>query len=211
MKEEIINDLLTQSMNPRKFYRIFNKREQLKKLNDPVYLLQNEYVPNTPLMRILAKDILFCRYQFLSLDSDNYLVNDGIDYGKLKQLLLYDYDIDINVERCFASHRLFRLMQYVENNVSQENRDAVLDRDKVEKAQGKELFHLICNCCEGRPPHLDSNPAFIDIDFQKFEEKLYKQYHMLFSPYERRQLNSIYDILRHLIFRIRDGASMKEY
>ena len=205
MKEEIIDDLLSQSMNPRKFYRIFNKSEELKKLNDPVYLLQNEYVPNTPLMRVLAKDILFCRYQFQSLDSDNYLVNDGTDYGKLKQLLLYDYDIDINVERCFASHRLFRLMQYVEN------RDAVLDRDKVEKAQGKELFHLICNCCEGRPPHLDSNPAFIDIDFQKFEEKLYKQYHMLFSPYERRQLNSINDILRHLIFRIRDGASIKEY
>jgi hypothetical protein len=208
MKEEIINDLLTQSMNPRKFYRIFNKSEQLKKLNDPVYLLQNEYVPNTPLMRVLAKDILFCRYQFQSLDSDNYLVNDGTDYGKLKQLLLYDYDIDINVERCFASHRLFRLMQYVENNVSQENRDAVLDRDKATKAQVKELFQLICNCCEGRPPHLDSNPAFLNIDFKKFEEELYRQYHMFLSPYDRRQLNTVEAIIVHLIFRFRDGGQI---
>jgi hypothetical protein len=102
-------------------------------------------------------------------------------------------------------------MQYIEMNISAEYRMAVLDREQQEKELGKELFQLLCDCCDGRQPHIGSNPAFVDIDFKKFEEKLYKQYHMFFSPYERRQLNSINDILRHLIFRIRDGASMKEY
>lgn len=206
MKEEIINDLLTQSMNPRKFYRMFNKSEQLKKLNDPVYLLQNEYVPNTPLMRVLTKDILFCRHQFQPLDSDNYLVNDGTDYGKLRKLLLYDYGININVERCFACHRLFRLMQYVENNISQQHRQAVIDRNQAEKELMKKIFNLISECCEGRKPRLLSNPAFLDLNFKTFEDELYRQYHILFSPSERRQMNTVEKIILHLIFRLRDGG-----
>ena len=206
MKEEIINDLLTQSMNPRKFYRMFNKSEQLKKLNNPVYLLQNEYVPNTPLMRVLTKDILFCRHQFQPLDSDNYLVNDGTDYGKLRKLLLYDYGININVERCFACHRLFRLMQYVENNISQQHRQAVIDRNQAEKELMKKIFNLISECCEGRKPRLLSNPAFLDLNFKTFEDELYRQYHILFSPSERRQMNTVEKIILHLIFRLRDGG-----
>ena len=193
-------------MNPRKFYRMFNKSEQLKKLNDPVYLLQNEYVPNTPLMRVLTKDILFCRHQFQPLDSDNYLVNDGTDYGKLRKLLLYDYGININVERCFACHRLFRLMQYVENNISQQHRQAVIDRNQAEKELMKKIFNLISECCEGRKPRLLSNPAFLDLNFKTFEDELYRQYHILFSPSERRQMNTVEKIILHLIFRLRDGG-----
>ena len=193
-------------MNPRKFYRMFNKSEQLKKLNNPVYLLQNEYVPNTPLMRVLTKDILFCRHQFQPLDSDNYLVNDGTDYGKLRKLLLYDYGININVERCFACHRLFRLMQYVENNISQQHRQAVIDRNQAEKELMKKIFNLISECCEGRKPRLLSNPAFLDLNFKTFEDELYRQYHILFSPSERRQMNTVEKIILHLIFRLRDGG-----
>jgi len=189
----------------------FRKDDQRKNLHDPLYLLQYGYVPDTPLMRVVVKDIMFCSYQYQPINSDNYLVSDGTDYEKLKRIFSYDYGINIDVERYFASHRLFRLMQYIEKNISEENRKAVLDREQQEKGLGKQLFQLLCDCCNGHQPHIGSNPAFVDIDFKKFEEKLYKQYHMLFSPYERRQLNSINDILRHLIFRIRDGASMKEY
>lgn len=210
MKERALNSkTLNLIMGVRQDF--FRKIWQRKHLDDPLYLWQHGYVPNTPLMKVVVKDILFCRYQYQPINSDNYLVSDGTDYEKLKRLFCFDYGIDINVERYFASHRLFRLMQYVEKNVSEEHRKAVLDREQQEKELSKQLFQLLCGCCDGRKPRLLSNPAFVDIDFKKFEEKLYQQYHMLFSPYERRQLNSIKDILRHLIFRIRDGASIKEY
>ena len=198
-------------LNPKKYFRMLNKTEQLRNLHDPVYLFQHEYVPNTPLMRVLTKDILFCRHQYQSLDTDNYLVNSELDYDKLRSLLRYDYGIDINVERCFSSHRLFRLMQYVEKNISQEHRQAVLDRDQAEKELLKKLFNLISDCCEGRKPHLLSNPAFLDLDFKKFEDELYRQYNILFSPFERRQMNTVEKIILHLIFRIRDGGIGKKH
>ena len=189
-------------------HEFFRKDDQRKNLHNPLYLWQHGYVPDTPLMRVVVKDIMFCGYQYQPINSDNYLVSDGTDYEKLKRIFSYDYGVDIDVERYFACHRLFRLMQYIEQNVSEEHRKAVLDREQQAMELGKQLFQLLCDCCEGRSPRLDSNPAFLDLDFKKFEEKLYKQYHMLFSPYERRQLNSIYDILRHLIFRLRDGGRL---
>ena len=208
-KQELNSKALNLIMEAK--HSFFRKDDQRKNLHDPLYLLQYGYVPDTPLMRVVVKDIMFCSYQYQPINSDNYLVSDGTDYEKLKRLFNYDYGLDIDVERFFAGHRLFRLMQYIEKNISEEHRKTVLDRNQKEKELGKQLFQLLSDCCDGRPPKIGSNPAFIDIDFKKFEEKLYKQYHMLFSPYERRQLNSINDILRHLIFRIRDGASMKEY
>ena len=210
MEDQALNSkALNLIMKARRVF--FRKDDQRKNLHDPLYLLQYGYVPDTLLMRVVVKDIMFCSYQYQPINSDNYLVSDGTDYEKLKRLFNYDYGLDIDVERFFAGHRLFRLMQYIEKNISEEHRKTVLDRNQKEKELGKQLFQLLSDCCDGRPPKIGSNPAFIDIDFKKFEEKLYKQYHMLFSPYERRQLNSINDILRHLIFRIRDGASMKEY
>ena len=194
------------SYTPKEYLRMLYKTEQLKNLHDPVYLFQHEYVPPTPLMRVLTKDILFCRYQFQPLSTDNYLINSVMDYEKLESLLRYDYGIDINVQCYFASHRLFRLMQYVENNISQECRQVVLERDQSEKALIKKLFNLLGDCCEGRKPRLLSNPAFLDLDFKKFKDELYRQYHILFSPYERRQMNTVQMIILHLIFRFRDGG-----
>ena len=196
------------SFTPKSYLRMLYKTEQLKNLHDPVYLIRHEYVPNTPLMRVLAKDILFCRYQFQTLDTDNYLINSLMDYEKLESLLRYDYGVDINVQCCFASHRLFRLMQYVENHISQEQRQAVLDRDQAEKELGRKLLQLLSDCCEGRKPRLLSNLAFLDFDYKKFEDELYRQYHILFSPYERRQMNTVEKIILHLIFRFRDGGQI---
>ncbi len=186
----------------------FRKDDQRKNLHDPLYLLQYGYVPDTPLMRVVVKDIMFCSYQYQPINSDNYLVSDGTDYEKLKRLFNYDYGIDIDVERYYASHRLFRLMQYIEMNISAEYRMAVLDREQQEKELGKQLFQLLCDCCEGRSPRLDSNPAFLDLDFKKFEYELYRQYHILFSPSERRQMNTVEKIILHLIFRFRDGGRL---
>ena len=186
----------------------FRKDDQRKRLYDPLFLWQHGYVPNTPLMKVVVKDIMFCRYQYQPINSDNYLISDGTDYEKLKRISSYDYGINIDVERYFASHRLFRLMQYIEKNISEENRKAVLDREQQEKELGKQLFQLLCDCCEGRSPRLDSNPAFLDLDFKKFEDELYRQYHILFSPSERRQMNTVENIILHLIVRFRDGGRL---
>ena len=188
--------------------RIMRKSEQHDNIHNPYYLLYKGYVKDTPLMRILAKDVLFCRYSFQKITSDNYLTSDGTDYEKLKRIFSYDYGIDIDVQRYYASHRLFRLMQYIEQNVSEKHRKAVLNREQQAMELGKQLFQLLCDCCEGRPPRHDSNPAFLDIDFKKFEDELYRQYHILFSPSERRQMNTVEKIILHLIFRFRDGGRL---
>ena len=196
-------------INPQNIHYILRKSEQRKNLHDPIYLLMHEYVPNTPLMLVLAKDILFCRYQYQSLEADNYLKNDGTDYEKLRSLLRYDYGLDINVASYFASHRLHRLMNYVEKNVSPEYRQAVLDRNQAERELTQELFNLFGECCKGSKPRMTSNPAFLDIDFKQFEDELYRRYHILFSPDERRQKSTVQEILLHLIFRLRDGGRLK--
>ena len=209
MKRFIAIDRLTSPLDPlNNIERIMRKSEQHDNIHNPYYLLYKGYVKDTPLMRILAKDVLFCRYSFQKITSDNYLTSDGTDYEKLKRIFSYDYGIDIDVERYFASHRLFRLMQYIEQNVSEEHRKAVLNRERQAMELGKQLFQLLCDCCEGRPPRHDSNPAFLDLDFKKFEDELYRQYHILFSPSERRQMNTVEKIILHLIFRFRDGGRL---
>ena len=107
------------SFNP-EYGRMLYKSDQRKNLRNPLYLLRNGYVDNTPLMQILAKDILFCGYAFQEISSDNYLVSDGIDYDKLNHILLYEYGLSADVRRYFSSHRLFRLMQYVEKHISED-------------------------------------------------------------------------------------------
>ena len=186
--------------------RIMRKSEQHDNIHNPYYLLYKGYVKDTPLMRILAKDVLFCRYSFQKITSDNYLTSDGTDYDKLKHILLFEYGLEVDIEQYFRCHRLFRLMQYIEQNVSEEHRKAVLNREQQAMELGKQLFQLLCDCCEGRPPRHDSNPAFLDLDFKKFEDELYRQYHILFSPSERRQMNTVEKIILHLIFRFRDGG-----
>lgn len=188
------------------YLKLFRKSDQRKNLHDPYYLMQNKYIADTPIMRVLAKDITFCRYQFQTVVSDSHLVYDGTDYEKLRLLLYHEYGISINVGKYFACHRLYRLMQYIEKNISEGYRKAVLDREQTEKELGMRLFQLICDCCKGRKPRMESNPAFIDIDFKQFEAELYRQYHIFFSSYERRQLNTVKDIILRILFRLRDGG-----
>ena len=186
--------------------RMMYKIDQRKNLRNPLYLLCKGYVDNTPLMQILTKDIQFCSYAFQEISSDNYLVSDGIDFDKLNRLLLYEYGLCIDSSSYFACHRLFRLMQYVEKNISADYREAVLAREQKEKLFSKELLQMITDCCNGRPPRLESNPDFTGIDFSKFSGALYRQYHIFLSQFERRQLNTVNSILGHIIFRLRDGG-----
>ena len=177
-------------------------------LRNPLYLLNNGYVDNTLLMQILAKDILFCSYAFQEIYSDNYLVSDGIDYDKLDDILLYEYGLSVDTSSYFASHRLFRLMRYVEKYISEDCREVVHVREQKEKLIRQELLQMFTDCCDGRPPRLESNPAFTDIDFSKFSVALYRQYHIHLSNFERRQLNTVQSILGHIIFRLRDGGRL---
>lgn len=193
------------SLNP-EYGRILYKSDQRKKLRNPLYLLYNGYVDNTPLMQIFAKDILFCGYAFQEIYSDNYLVSDGVDYDKLNHILLYEYGLRVDTSSYFANHRLFRLMQYVEKNVSTECRESLLAREQKEKQFRQELKQMFIDCCDGRPPRLDSNPAFTDFDFSKFSAALYRQYHIHLSHFECRQLNTVKAILNHVILRLSDGG-----
>lgn len=186
--------------------RIMRKSEQHDNIHNPYYLLYKGYVKDTPLMRILAKDVLFCRYSFQKITSDNYLTSDGTDYDKLQHLLLYEYGLKIDVERFFRYHCLYRLMQYVENNTSQKHLSQLMARESKEQELRNELLQMFNDSCVGRPPNLDSNPAFTGIDFEKFNSNLYLQYHIYLSSLERRILNKVRAIITHIVFRLRDAG-----
>ena len=186
--------------------KLLYKSDQRKNLHDPLYLLCNGYVDNTPLMRIFAKDVIFCRYSFQEISSDNYLVSDGTDYDKLKHILLFEYGLEIDIEQYFRCHRLYRLMQYVGWNISQEYLNMLLTREEKEKQFCRELLQLFTDCCNGRPPQLNSNPIYTEIDFAKFNSILYQKYNIILSSFERRKLNTIGGIIRHIVYRFRDGG-----
>ena len=207
MKRFIDTDYLTKPLDPlNNIERIMRKNEQRNNIHNPYYLLYKGYVKGTPLMRILAKDVLFCRYSFQKISSDNYLTSDGTDYDKLQHILLYEYGLKIDIERYFIYHRLYRLMQYVENNISQEHLGELMARERKEQGLRQELFQMFTDCCDGRAPRLDSNPAFTGIDFEKFNSKLFHQYHIYLSSLERRTLNEVRAIITHIVFRVRNAG-----
>ena len=207
MKRFISIDRLTLPSDPlNNIERIMRKSEQRDNIHNPYYLLYKGYVKDNPLMRILAKDILFCRYSFQELLSDNYISSDGTDYDKLQHLLLYEYGLKIDVERFFRYHRLYRLMQYVENNTSQKHLSQLMARESKEQELRNELLQMFNDSCVGRTPNLDSNPAFTGIDFEKFNSNLYLQYHIYLSSLERRILNKVRAIITHIVFRLRDAG-----
>ena len=188
--------------------RIMRKSEQHDNIHNPYYLLYKGYVKDTPLMRILAKDIFFCRYSFQKLSSDNYISSDGTDYDKLQHILLYEYGLKIDIERFFRCHRLYRLMQYVENHISQEHLSEIMARESREQELRQELFQILTDCCDSRTPRLDSNPAFTGIDFEKFNSRLYHQYNIYLSSLERRILDEVRAIITHIVFRLKDGGKI---
>ena len=188
--------------------RIMRKSEQHDNIHNPYYLLYKGYVKDTPLMRIFAKDVLFCRYSFQKITSDNYLTSDVTDYDKLQHILLYEYGLKIDIERFFRCHRLYRLMQYVENNTSHEHLRELMARESKEQKLRQKLFQMFTDCCDDRTPHLDSNPAFTGIDFEMFNSKLYRQYHIYLSTLERRVLNEVRAIITHIVFRLKDGGKI---
>ena len=207
MKRFISIDCLTLPSDPlNNIERIMRKSEQHDNIHNPYYLLYKGYVKDTPLMRILAKDVLFCRYSFQKITFDNYLTSDGTDYDKLQHLLLYEYGLKIDVERFFRYHRLYRLMQYVENNTSQKHLSQLMTRESKEQKLRNELLQMFNDSCVGRTPNLDSNPAFTGIDFEKFNSNLYLQYHIYLSSLERRILNKVRAIITHIVFRLRDAG-----
>ncbi len=206
MKRFIAIDRLSLPSDPlNNVERIMRKSEQRNNIHNPYYLLYKGYVKNTPLMRILAKDILFCRYSFQKL-SDNYVSSDGTDYDKLQHILLYEYGLTIDIERFFRCHRLYRLMQYVEKKTSQKHLSELMARESKEQELRQELIQIFTDCCNGRPPHIYSNPAFTEIDFNKVNFELYHKYRIYLSMFERRQLNTINAIITQVIYRFRDSG-----
>ena len=84
-------------------------------------------------------------------------------------------------------------------------------RERKEQGLRQELFQMFTDCCDGRAPRLDSNPAFTGIDYEMFNSKLYRQYHIYLSTLERRVLNEVRAIITHIVFRLKDGGKIQEH
>ena len=189
------------------FASLFRKDKQQELLNNPHSLIKEGYIDDTPLMNILANDIEYCHYSYLRLNiSDNLFTCGDVDYQRLRQILIYEYGLIIDVEFYLSHHRLYRLMKHVGNHISEDWLNKLLERDQVEQQLRKELFQLLSDCCPSPPRGLGSNPFYADIDYAKAEEKLYRQYHIILSHYDRRELNTFSRIIDHIVFRMRNGG-----
>jgi len=62
-------------------------------------------------------------------------------------------------------------------------------------------------CNKQKKLRYDSNPAFTNIDFDMLNQYLYNDYHVYLSMADRRTLNTVGDIIDHIIYRLKDGNS----
>jgi hypothetical protein len=66
---------------------------------------------------------------------------------------------------------------------------------------------VVVFCNKQKKLRYDSNPAFTDIDFGMLNQHLYNDYHVYLSMADRRTLNTVGDIIDHIIYRLKDGNS----
>ena len=184
--------------------------------SDPIALIENGEVPDTPLMRRFAKDIKYCQYQYRNLNDGRELTTfflrkpdqyaPYIDFGKLRSILKYEYGITTDVEAYFMQYRLAELMQLVNEQTSQQYREILAIKEQQEQEIRQDILDVFSHHANGRGFRLNSNISFTTIDIAKVEDELYKVFHIILSPMEKLGLDSVQDYIDHIICKMREGG-----
>ena len=170
----------------------------------PYKLIESEEVPNTPLMRNFLYTFEFCRRRYVVTDDfDNYY----FDNDKFLFLLRHNFGIGVNHDAEWTLESMKELMLYIEAETKPEYREMLkVEMENYDK-QRQELLELFVFCNKQKKLHFDSNPAFTDIDFDMLNQHLYNDYHIYLSAADRRTLNTVDEMIDHIIFRLKDGNS----
>lgn len=172
--------------------------------NIPYKLLDSEKVPYTPLMRNFLYTFEFCRRRYTVADDfDNYY----FDNDKFRFLLQHNFDIRVKHDAVWTPKSMKKLMLRIEAETKLEYREMLaIEMENFDKMR-QELLDLLVFCNKQKNLRFDSNPAFTDIDYNELNQHLYNDYHIYLTMADRRTLNTVGDMINHIIYRLKDGDS----
>ena len=181
--------------------------EEIKLKDIPYKLIESDEVPYTPLMRNFLYAFEFCRRRYLVV-SDCYNA-DGyhFDNDKFLFLLRHNFGIKVKHDAAWTLKSMKKLMLRIEAETKPEYREMLaIEMENFDRMR-QELLELFIFCNQQKKLRYDSNPAFTDIDFDMLNLHLYNDYHICLTMADRRTLNTVGDIIDHIIYRLKDGNS----
>ena len=177
------------------------RSDLLPELKDiPYKLLHSEEVPSTPLIRHFLYLFKYCRRRYVVTDSFDHLAGYYFDNDKFLFLLRYHFGIRVKHDAHWTMESMKKLMLRIEAETKPHYREMLaIEMEELEK-QRQALFELFVYCNHNKPLRLDSNPAFTDIDLDLLNEQLYNDYHIYLSAADRRTLNTVGDMIEHILY-----------
>ena len=176
--------------------------EEIKLKDIPYKLIDSEEVPYTPLMRNFLYTFEFCRHRYIVADDyDNYY----FDNDKFLFLLRHNFGIKVKHDAAWTLKSMKKLMLRIEAETKPEYREMLAIEMENYDRMRQELLELFIFCNQQKKLRYDSNPAFTVIDFGMLNQHLYNDYHIYLSAADRRTLNTVGDIIDHIIYRLKDG------
>ena len=171
----------------------------------PYKLIESEAVPNTPLMRNFLYTFEFCRRRYIEESNFDELVGYDFDNDKFLFLLRHNFGIRVDHDADWTLESMKELMLYIEAETKPEYREMLKTEMENYNKQRKELLDLFVFCNKQKKLHFGSNPAFSDIDYNELNQHLYNDYHIYLSAADRRTLNTVGNMINHIIYRLKDG------
>lgn len=171
----------------------------------PYDLVYTREVQNTPLIRYFLYTFEFCRHRYMESGHFDDLVGYYFDDAKFLFLLKYDFGISVDHDVVWSIERMKELMLSIEKGIKPEYREMLeIKIEKIDRMRQK-LLDLFIYCNHQKKLRFGSNPAFTDIDFNELNQHLYNDYHIYLSTAERRTLNTVDEMINHIIYRLKDG------
>ncbi len=171
----------------------------------PYKLIESDEVPNTPLMRNFLYTFEFCRRRYIEESNFDELVGYDFDNDKFLFLLRHNFGIGVDHNAEWTLESMKELMLYIEAETKPEYREMLaIEMENFDRMR-QELLELFIFCNHHKKLHFDSNPAFMDIDYNELNQHLYNDYHIYLSAADRRTLNTVGRMINHIIYRLKDG------
>lgn len=171
----------------------------------PYKLLDSEEVSNLPLIRSFLYTFEFCRRRYIEESNYDDLVGYDFDNDKFLFLLRHNFGIEVKHDADWTLDSMKELMLRVEAETKPEYREMLATEMENFYKLRNELLELFIYCNHGKKVSFFTNPAFTDIDYNELNQHFYNDYHIYLSVADRRTLNTVGDIINHIIFRMKDG------
>ena len=172
----------------------------------PYKLLDSGQVSYTPLMRNFLYAFEFCRRRYVITDDlDFNIAGHYFDNDKFLFLIQHNFGIRVKHDAAWTLKSMKKLMLRIEAETKPEYREMLdIEMENFDRMR-QELLDLFIFCNQQKKLRFDSNPAFTDIDFDMLNQHLYNDYHIYLTMADRLTLNTVDEMIDHIIYRLKDG------